>query len=429
MSTDGKTLATVATDRTIRIWDLLARREVFLLATDESAFFITLSGNGKRLACPQLKGGGMGDYMRLVDATTGKELRRLTASDTFSTDSAAFSPDGNALVRRCGAVLEQWDAVCGTRIGTYESNQPRAAPPASDVSFSSDGRSLASGYSEGKRAPWTVGLWEVASRRLISQLRGHQQPVVVAVFSADGKLLASGSWDKTVRLWDVASGRELACFEGHRGTVASLAFSPDAGRLASGSTDGTAIVWDIAGYPMPAASPAAPLGKSELDALWTDLRNDDAAKAYAASCKLAAAPQQAVPLLRQQLSLGLGDREIPRLIADLDSEQFDVREKASAELERLGTAAERPLREALSGRASAELRDRVARLLQKMRARQDEYPSGEQLREIRAVQVVERIANAEARELLRALADKGPTARLREEAKAALTRLAATRRT
>jgi WD40 repeat protein len=243
MSTDSKTLATVATDRTIRIWDLLAHGEALQLATDESpCFLLTLSADGKRLACPQLKGGGLGDFVRLMDATTGKELRRLTASDTFSTNSAAFSPDGKALVRRCGAELEQWDTVLGKRIGTYESKQPRAAPPASDVSFSSDGRLLASGYSEGKRAPWTVGLWEVASRRLISQLRGHRQPVVVAVFSADGKLLASGSWDKTVRLWDVASGRELACFEGHRGTVASLAFSPDAGRLASGSTDGTAIV-------------------------------------------------------------------------------------------------------------------------------------------------------------------------------------------
>jgi hypothetical protein len=169
--------------------------------------------------------------------------------------------------------------------------------------------------------------------------------------------------------------------------------------------------------------------KSELDALWTDLRNDDATRAYAAIRKLAARPEQAVPLLRQQLSLGLGDGEIARLIVDLDSEQFHVREKASEELERLGTAAERPLREALSGRASAELRGRVARLLEKMRVQQDEQPSGEQLREIRAVQVLELIANVEACELLRALADKGPTGRLREQAKAAVARLASIRRT
>ena len=68
-------------------------------------------------------------------------------------------------------------------------------------------------------------------------------------FSPDGKLLASGSSDKTIILWDVSNPRapvQLGSpFTGHTGGVWTVAFSPDSKRLASGSSDKTIILWDI----------------------------------------------------------------------------------------------------------------------------------------------------------------------------------------
>jgi WD40 repeat protein len=62
--------------------------------------------------------------------------------------------------------------------------------------------------------------------------------------SPDGTLFAAGA-DNSIRLWDVATGRELSPLRGHHGVVQSLAFFPDGKRLLSGSSDTTALVWEL----------------------------------------------------------------------------------------------------------------------------------------------------------------------------------------
>jgi hypothetical protein len=237
-------------------------------------------------------------------------------------------------------------------------------------------------------------------------------------FSPDGKTLASGSEDKTVRLWEVATGKEICVLQGHQGKVSWVAFSPDGKTLASASADTTVLIWAVSGR---TATASTPIAAERLPDLWTQLADPGAAKAHDALWALASAPRQAVPFLERHLKLDPPDaRRLAALIADLDSDQFAVRQKASQELEKLGDDAVPALREKLKDQPALEARQRMEELLEKL---DGPNPSPTQLRIIRAVQVLEQIADAPARKLLEKLAHGSPEARLTREARAAVERL------
>src|SRR5262249_54099418 len=114
---------------------------------------------------------------------------------------------------------------------------------------------------------------------------------------------------------------------------------------------------------------------------------------------------------------------VRRLLADLDSDRFQVRQKTTAELEQLGELILPAVEQALRAKNNLEKELRVKSLHERFGPGNLLGGSPEQLRQLRAVEVLEKAGGAEARELLRRLAVGAPAARLTREARAALERL------
>ena len=95
---------------------------------------------------------------------------------------------------------------------------------------------------------FTCILWHpLSSPPAISRMTGHQQPVNYVAFSPDSRLIASGSFDKSVKVWRGSDGVFVCSMRGHVGAVYQVCWSSDSRLVVSSSKDSTIKVWAVAG--------------------------------------------------------------------------------------------------------------------------------------------------------------------------------------
>lgn len=264
-------------------------------------------------------------------------------------------------------------------------------------------------------------LHELASGQEVQILKGSPPGVNSLAFSPDGRVLAVGHVHGLICIWDLQAGKELGRFHGHRGDVMSLSFSPDGKELASAAKDATILVWDCRPLLARRTLELKPLADQEFQTMWLALKTGDPTPAYRAMSRLLQSPADTVSLLQKQIAVAKppDPQLLARLIYELDSNRFEVRQRASAELEKLGDLAGPALEAALKTNPSLETRRRVERLLRKL---EDPGLSPDWLQKVRALEALEYLGTSEARAFLERLANGAPGARLTQEARLTLDR-------
>lgn len=220
-TSDGKWLASAA-GNSVEIWDLAAGRKIETLAGQLAAQDVAFSPDGKLLITG-------GDALGIWDVASGKLLRTVQGA----AQSLAMSTDGRWLAANPKGNLEIWD----TRTWTPASFSPAAGQFVWWFGFAAAQSPPAELSAAGLR--W----WQVGAGAEARWLWGT---TFAAALSPDGKILATAAlrvpaasnYDRpNVGIWDVATGRLLQTFAAHEVGVSGVAFSPDGKWLVTSGQD------------------------------------------------------------------------------------------------------------------------------------------------------------------------------------------------
>jgi WD40 repeat protein len=236
-SPDSQSIASGSADKTVRLWNLQGELILQPLKHNDEVLSIAFDPTRQRIVTV----GG-----RLCLWTLDGIPIEYFMYGGYKITSVAFSPDGRHIVggsvgsaitvRDSGSYVKVWDLE-GNELG-----QPLSAHTTeiTALAFSADGKKLASSSFDK-----TIRLWNLEDRQLEKTIEAHQHTVSSIAFNQKGDRIVSGSYDCTIRLWNL-QGKPIGAPFGYE-DVRSVAFSPDGQNIASTGMNYTVHVWDLEG--------------------------------------------------------------------------------------------------------------------------------------------------------------------------------------
>lgn len=184
------------------------------------------------------------------------ELKRL-AGHQGPVKDVAYTPDGRLLISCSGwplgdKTIRVWDVATGQQLRQCDTtgiqlptglSGSREAPGEwVALAVTPDGQSVVVGGSDG-----ALGVWDIATGRLLRQVQIHAASVYALAVSPDGHSVLSAGREEDAVVWDLRTGERSLTLPCQTPAVRAVAFSPD-GKLALTGTQGAnhLRVWDLA---------------------------------------------------------------------------------------------------------------------------------------------------------------------------------------
>ncbi len=230
-TTDGKRAFVASADRSVRVWDVEAKRDVKrLVGHTASVWAVGLNADGTRAISGSVDG-----TARVWDVTSGRELSKLSGHLSL-VSAVALTADGTkAITGGYDGAVVWWDAVKGTEVRRLEGLELKAVHAVALL----PARKLAAIAADRQLILWNFSTGEVRAK-----WEAHSASVTAVSFAEDGTLILSGGDDGRVKVWD-ATGKLLAELKGHDGGVRSVAMLNGGRWATTASGDGTVKLWDV----------------------------------------------------------------------------------------------------------------------------------------------------------------------------------------
>jgi RNA polymerase sigma factor (sigma-70 family) len=238
----GKALVTTGSDKTVRVWDPAAAKEVRRLAGHRgNPENLALSPDGSLIACTDPIGLDQTGAVHIWELATGNQIGRLPGAEKLWPTCLVFSPDGKGLAAAFGvrarsnrdAEVKVWEVPGGKELASFTSK----APHISGLVFASGGKALRTAAADG-----AIRTWDPTSGRELGVVKGGWLHGSRVVFTPDGQAAATPQFG-AVHLGDVRTGQESSLTAGSNWPVVPTV-SPDGRFVVTADGLGPARLWD-----------------------------------------------------------------------------------------------------------------------------------------------------------------------------------------